>query len=71
MAGIDEIRALPEVTLHRPYARPGARLPGGVHTQDLDVVLGETAPRRNSPRSSRKSGRGCGSPSPSPAHPAR
>ncbi|MFF9479377.1 acetyl-CoA carboxylase biotin carboxylase subunit family protein [Streptomyces sp. NPDC014733] len=42
VTGVDEIRALPGVTLHRPYTRPGARLPGGVQTQDLDVVIGET-----------------------------
>ncbi|MGV9929677.1 ATP-grasp domain-containing protein [Streptomyces olivaceoviridis] len=40
--GTDEIRALPEVTLYRPYARPGTRLEGGVHTRELDVVIGET-----------------------------
>jgi predicted ATP-grasp superfamily ATP-dependent carboligase len=42
VTGSDEIRALPEVTLHRPYARRGAQLAGGVQTQDLDVVIGET-----------------------------
>ncbi|MFI6252355.1 acetyl-CoA carboxylase biotin carboxylase subunit family protein [Streptomyces sp. NPDC051016] len=42
VAGTDEIRALPEVSLYRPYARPGTRLEGGVHTRELDIVIGET-----------------------------
>lgn len=41
--GADEIRALAEVTVHRPYARPGTRLAGGVQTQELDTVIGETS----------------------------
>jgi hypothetical protein len=39
--GIDQVRRIPGVTLYRPYARPGAELPGGVETRELDIVMGE------------------------------
>lgn len=41
--GVDEIRRVPGVTLYRPYAKAGALLPGGVQTQELDIVMGEAA----------------------------
>jgi hypothetical protein len=43
LAGIDggdEVRELPGVDLYRPYGKPGATLPGGVHTHELDMVIG-------------------------------
>lgn len=39
--GSDEVKRIPGVTLHRPYARPGTRFPGGVQTLELDIVMGE------------------------------
>ncbi|KAA8884297.1 ATP-grasp domain-containing protein [Nocardia colli] len=39
--GVDDIKALSGVTLHRPYVRPGTPLPGGVETREMDIVMGE------------------------------
>ncbi|MGW6355192.1 ATP-grasp domain-containing protein [Streptomyces sp. NPDC055092] len=39
--GTDEVKRIPGVTLHRPYARPGTRFPGGVQTLELDIVMGQ------------------------------
>lgn len=41
--GAEVVRGLPGVSLYRPYVKPGRHLPGGVHTQELDIVIGETA----------------------------
>jgi len=42
-SGEAEVRRLPGVALCRPYERPGARLPGGVHTHELGIVIGRAA----------------------------
>ncbi|WP_107655639.1 ATP-grasp domain-containing protein [Nocardia suismassiliense] len=39
--GVDAVKQLPGVTLHRPYARPGTPFPGGVETREMDIVMGE------------------------------
>ncbi|UNO40110.1 ATP-grasp domain-containing protein [Streptomyces sp. MST-110588] len=39
--GVEEVKRNAGVTLYRPYAKAGARLPGGVQTQELDIVMGE------------------------------
>ena len=41
--GNDELKRIPGVSLYRPYARPGTRLPGGVGLQELGIVMGTAA----------------------------
>ena len=41
--GAKEARAVPGVHGHRPYVRPGGRLPGGIGTTHLDLLWGAAA----------------------------
>ncbi|GGN91822.1 hypothetical protein GCM10010112_78410 [Actinoplanes lobatus] len=41
--GIAAASATPGVHRIRPFVRPGERLPGGVHTQELDMLTGDAA----------------------------
>jgi hypothetical protein len=41
--GIYDLKRIPGVSMYRPYARAGNRLPGGVGLQEMDIVMGKAA----------------------------